>query len=89
VIQIRASERRRVLERLAGVPAQVVGSLNARTRLHLVRNAKPFVRRATGRVGGAWSEVSFRMQQLRDEPGCAQEEFDRILDREDPDCRRR
>jgi len=24
------------------------------------------------------------MQQLRDEPGCAKEEFDRILDREDP-----
>src|SRR5262249_44961976 len=32
----------------------------------------------------AWSEVSFRMQSLRDDPGCALEEFDRIVDRGDP-----
>jgi len=84
VIQIRASERRRVLERLAGVPAQVVGSLNARDEVHLVRNAKPLFAAPRVELERAWSEVSFRMQQLRDEPGCAQEEFDRILDREDP-----
>jgi phosphoribosylformylglycinamidine synthase len=31
-----------------------------------------------------WSEVSFRMQQMRDNPECAKEEFDRILDCDDP-----
>jgi phosphoribosylformylglycinamidine synthase len=31
-----------------------------------------------------WSEVSFRMQSLRDNPGCAREEYDRLLDPEDP-----
>jgi len=31
----------------------------------------------------AWSETTFRMQQLRDHPQCAEEEFDRILDRDD------
>jgi phosphoribosylformylglycinamidine synthase len=31
-----------------------------------------------------WSETSFRMQALRDHPDCAQEEFDRILDADDP-----
>ncbi len=32
----------------------------------------------------AWSEVSFRMQQLRDHPDCAREEYDRLLDADDP-----
>ncbi len=31
-----------------------------------------------------WSEVSFRMQALRDNPECAREEFSRILDEHDP-----
>jgi phosphoribosylformylglycinamidine synthase (EC 6.3.5.3) len=32
----------------------------------------------------AWSELGFRMQSLRDNPECAQQEFDRILDAADP-----
>ena len=32
----------------------------------------------------AWSETTFRMQQLRDHPACAQQEYDRILDATDP-----
>ena len=31
----------------------------------------------------AWSELSYRMQALRDNPECAKEEFDRILDEDD------
>ncbi|MDE2349118.1 MAG: phosphoribosylformylglycinamidine synthase [Gammaproteobacteria bacterium] len=31
-----------------------------------------------------WSEVSFRMQELRDNPECAREEYDRLLDAGDP-----
>src|SRR6266571_970551 len=41
VIQIRASDRRKVLERLAGLPAYVIGSPNSRDEVRLVRNAKP------------------------------------------------
>ncbi len=32
----------------------------------------------------AWSETSYRMQMLRDNPRCAQEEYDRLLDTADP-----
>jgi phosphoribosylformylglycinamidine synthase len=31
-----------------------------------------------------WSEVSFRLQSLRDNPECAREEFSRLLDAHDP-----
>ena len=84
VVQIRASDRRRVLERLAGLNAQVIGSPNARDEVRLVRNAKPVLAAPRVALERCWSEVSFRMQGLRDEPACAAEEFDRILDRDDP-----
>ncbi|HKW39444.1 MAG TPA: phosphoribosylformylglycinamidine synthase [Burkholderiales bacterium] len=84
VIQIRASDRGRVLERLAGLRAQVIGALNPRDEVRLVRNAKAVFAAPRAELERAWSEVSFRMQQLRDDPGCAAEEFDRILDRDDP-----
>ncbi len=32
----------------------------------------------------AWSEVSFRMQSLRDNPACARQEYDALLDADDP-----
>jgi phosphoribosylformylglycinamidine synthase len=84
LIQIRTADRRRVLERLAGHPAQVIGSLNTRDELRLVRNARPIFAAPRTALERAWSETSFRMQQLRDDPGCAAEEIDRILDRGDP-----
>jgi phosphoribosylformylglycinamidine synthase len=31
-----------------------------------------------------WSEVSYRMQELRDNPQCAHEEYERLLDAEEP-----
>jgi phosphoribosylformylglycinamidine synthase len=84
VIQIRACDRRKVFERLARLPAQVIGSPNPRDELRLVRNAKPVFAASRVELERTWSEVSFRMQHLRDEPACAREEFDRILDQEDP-----
>jgi phosphoribosylformylglycinamidine synthase len=84
VIQIRSADRRRVFERLAGLPAQVIGGLNTRDELRLVRNARPIFTAPRATLERAWSETSFRMQQLRDDPGCASEEFERIQDQEDP-----
>src|SRR6266702_3262993 len=84
VIQIRASDRSKVLERLAGLPVYVIGSPNPRGEVRLVRNAKPVFAAPRVELERTWSELSFRMQQLRDDPACAKEEFDRILDRDDP-----
>src|SRR5437763_1871909 len=84
VIQIRTSDRGKVFERLAGLPAQVIGSPNPRDELRFVRNAKAVFAAPRADLERAWSEVSFRMQHLRDEPACAREEFDRILDGDDP-----
>ncbi|MGB7541756.1 MAG: phosphoribosylformylglycinamidine synthase [Burkholderiales bacterium] len=84
VIQVRAPDRSRVLAQLSGLAAQVIGSPNSRDEVRLVRNAKAVFAAPRIELQRAWSEVTFRMQQLRDNPACAQEEFDRILDQTDP-----
>jgi phosphoribosylformylglycinamidine synthase len=86
VLQIRADDRPEVMKRLAaaGLHALVVGAPNDRDEIRLVRNAKPVFAEKRVDLQRAWSEVSYRMQQLRDNPDCAQEEFDRILDAGDP-----
>jgi phosphoribosylformylglycinamidine synthase len=81
---VRAADRDRVLKRLAGLNAQVAGSLNARDEVRLVRNAKALLAAPRVELQRAWSEVTFHMQQLRDNPECASEEYDRILDAKDP-----
>ncbi|HZR69509.1 MAG TPA: phosphoribosylformylglycinamidine synthase [Burkholderiales bacterium] len=84
LIQVRAPDRNRVLERLAGLDAQVIGAPNARDEVRIVRNAKPLFAAPRAELEQAWSEVTFRMQQLRDNPECAREEHERIADASDP-----
>jgi phosphoribosylformylglycinamidine synthase len=88
VVQIRTADRPRVMEalRAAGLGhcSHVVGLLNGRDEIRLVRNAKPVYAAKRADVQRMWSETSWRMQSLRDNPQCAQEEYDRILDANDP-----
>lgn len=37
-----------------------------------------------GTLQAAWSELSFRMQEQRDDPACARQAFDVVSDRQDP-----
>jgi phosphoribosylformylglycinamidine synthase len=86
VLQVRAGDRARVLARLrdAGLSASLVGAPNKRDEVRIVRNARPIFAAPRVRLQQAWSEVSFRLQALRDNPDCAREEFDAIADAEDP-----
>jgi phosphoribosylformylglycinamidine synthase len=86
VVQVRADDRVRVMQRLAAARLQafVIGAPNARDEVRVIRNARPVLAEQRVDLQRAWSEVSFRMQQLRDHPECAQEEFDRTLDASDP-----
>jgi phosphoribosylformylglycinamidine synthase len=84
LLQVRAGDRGRVLERLAGLDAQVVGAPNARDEVRLVRNAKPLFAAPRAELQKAWSEVTYRMQALRDNPECAREEHEGLDDAGDP-----
>jgi phosphoribosylformylglycinamidine synthase len=86
LLQVRAEDRDAVLRQLAAarLHAQVVGAPNDRDEIRLVRNARAVLAEPRVDLQRAWSELSYRMQDLRDHPECAKEEFDRILDAADP-----
>ena len=85
-IQIRAQDRVAVLLRLsqAGLAAHCIGSPNQSDEIRVIRGARPILAEPRIALQRAWSEVSYRMQSLRDNPECAQQEFDRILYAADP-----
>ncbi len=93
VLQVRAAERERVMDvlRAEGVQqcAYVIGFPNERDELRLTRNAKAIFAYKRAELQRAWSETTWRMQALRDNPECAQQEFDALLDASDPGLSRR
>ncbi len=86
LLQVRARDRDAVLARLRAeeLQAQVIGSPNAGDDIRLVRGATPLFARKRIELQRAWSETTWRMQALRDNPECAREEYERILDASDP-----
>jgi phosphoribosylformylglycinamidine synthase len=90
VIQVRAGDRNAVLTRFreAG-PAlsahvHLLGRPNRERELRFMRNARPLFAEPVIALHRAWSETTYQMQKLRDNPACAQQEYDRILDQDDP-----
>jgi phosphoribosylformylglycinamidine synthase len=88
LLQVRAADRTRVMDVLrdAGLDglSHLVGSTNPRDEVLFTRGGRPLLVEKRADLRRAWSETSFRMQQLRDNPECAQQEYDRILDAGDP-----
>ena len=88
VLQIRAAERQQVMDclRTEGVHqyATLIGHLNDKDEIRFTRNAKPLFAQKRVDLQRAWSETTWRLQLLRDNPDCANEEYDRILDKSDP-----
>ena len=89
VIQVRAEDRNAILARLKdefdlGECTHVIGQLNSRDEIRFVRNAKPVFNEPRVALQRAWSETSYRIQALRDNPQAAQQEFERLLDAADP-----
>ena len=86
LIQIRRADREKVtpILRSFGVPYHFVGILNDWDEIRVTRNAKRVLREKRVDLQRAWSETSYQMQAMRDNPSCARQEFDRILDTSDP-----
>ncbi len=88
VIQIRSEHRSTVMAVLAQAQLRdhsfVIGHPNSSGDLCVLRNNKPVFAESRINLQRAWSETSYRLQALRDNPACAKQEFDRILDADDP-----
>ncbi len=84
VIQVRATDRRAVLARLAaaglGECSHVIGSPNGEDRLVLRHAGEIIFAASRAELRRLWSETSYRMQALRDHPDCAREAFEAACD---------
>jgi phosphoribosylformylglycinamidine synthase len=88
VLQVRRADREAVMQclREEGLSreAHVIGHPNAEGRLRFVVNGKPALDESRVDLHRAWSEVTHHIQRLRDNPACADQEYERILDAGDP-----
>ncbi len=81
VLQVRATDTESTLASLAaaGLRSHAIGSPTADEHIEVRRGSRELLRATRGQLQQRWSETSFRLQQMRDDPDCAQEEFDSIL----------
>ncbi|MGA9666549.1 MAG: phosphoribosylformylglycinamidine synthase [Gallionella sp.] len=87
VIQVRNRDVQHVMELahdagLKGV--QKIATLNKTGMIEITRGGQQLFSESGVKLQRIWSETTYRMQKLRDNPDCAQQEFDRLLDAADP-----
>ena len=66
---------------------QVIGTLTADDRVMFAAGGQVILSESRVDLQRAWSETTFRMQALRDNPVCAKQEYDGLLDTNDPGIR--
>jgi phosphoribosylformylglycinamidine synthase len=88
VLQVRSHVAEEVigLFKQAGLAngVHIIGSLAKPQRLSIYHADKLIYSASRVELQSAWSEVSYRMQALRDNPDCARQQFERVADDSDP-----
>lgn len=88
VIQVPAAERDSVLQVLRGaglsVCSHAIGGLNGHDEVEFYRDGRKVWGRPRAELGRIWSEVSYRIMQRRDNPACAEAEWDVWQKQDDP-----
>jgi phosphoribosylformylglycinamidine synthase len=64
--------------------SRVIGTVNASERVRIRAGSHALIDESRTDLHRAWSETSFRMTQLRDNPACAQEQFATVTDPSNP-----
>ncbi|MEH6629087.1 MAG: phosphoribosylformylglycinamidine synthase [Motiliproteus sp.] len=88
VIQVKREHTEEVLTELSaaglGECTKVIGSLNVDDRVNICFDDEEIYSESRVQLQRWWAETSYRIQSLRDNPDCAEQEFDALLDVEDP-----
>jgi phosphoribosylformylglycinamidine synthase len=88
VIQVRADDKTAAMNVLRqyqlGACSHIIGKLNDRGVIEFTRDAKTVYSEQRSALHRVWSETSWRIARLRDNPACADAEYDRLLDVTDP-----
>jgi len=84
VIQVREQDKSAVMNVLRegglGACSHIIGKLNDRGAIEFTRDAKVIYSQSRSSLHRLWSETSWRIARLRDNPACADAEYDRLLD---------
>ena len=84
LIQVQQADRKLVMTTLVehglGEVSRVIGRLNNADRVEINYRDKSILSETRIDLQRAWSATSYQMQSLRDNPECAREEYDAILD---------
>ncbi|TAN73368.1 MAG: phosphoribosylformylglycinamidine synthase, partial [Gallionella sp.] len=87
VVQVRNRDIQLVLQlaRDAGLKSvQKIATLNQTGMIEISRHGEKLFAENGVHLQRIWSETTYQMQKLRDNPVCAQQEFDLLLDAADP-----
>jgi len=84
VLQVRAADKTAVMDTLRaaglGAVSQIIGKPNDRDVVEFWCDAKPVFSRPRGELQKLWTETSWRIARLRDNPACADAEYARADD---------
>lgn len=64
--------------------SHVIGSVSEKPQIKITVNGKQEINESRAVLQRYWAETSYRMQALRDNPDCAGQEFETLLDDQDP-----
>ncbi|MFZ2524199.1 MAG: phosphoribosylformylglycinamidine synthase subunit PurQ, partial [Candidatus Ferrigenium altingense] len=87
VVQIRNRDVQHVLQltqELGLKSVQKIATPNETGMIEISRGGEKLFSDSGVNLQRIWSETTYQMQKLRDNPTCAQQEFDRLLDAADP-----
>jgi phosphoribosylformylglycinamidine synthase len=86
VIQVPTAEYDRVAKLLAAqrLPHHAIARIAKHDEIVVRRTGAELYRAPRVELRRKWSELTYRMQALRDDPQCAREAYDAVLDRDDP-----
>jgi phosphoribosylformylglycinamidine synthase len=84
VIQVRAADASAILAELnKNLSAKIIGDVTTKNEINIALNDKNIFADSRVNLHRMWSETTFHMQSLRDNPECAKQEYDRILNTAD------
>jgi len=86
VVQVDAGAAGAIVAELgaAGLAAHDIGTVTAAQDFVVHHNGQPLYVSDRVAMQRIWARTSYRLQALRDEPDCARQEYDRLLDADDP-----
>ncbi|MFL6635153.1 MAG: phosphoribosylformylglycinamidine synthase [Massilia sp.] len=87
VVQVKTAEKSDVMNVLRsfdlGACSHIIGKVNDRGVVEFTRDTKVIYNKRRSELHRLWSETSWRIARLRDNPACVDQEYDRLLDEQD------